>query len=167
MNHDSLEPDKNIFKEIGRKDYLQRARQRAKRRRSPWNFILPPLMLISVGLIWYVLFQFMWSVHVHFFPAHAGRFEQYWNEGIGARAFVSSFLLSIPLGIASVPLGLIVSNAVAWCIPPARRAFEREAETVKMNFKRIMLDLFKLALIIVPPCLLLSFIGAATLVNLR
>jgi hypothetical protein len=150
------------------KGYFERARQRAKRRRSPWNLVLIPLGLGSMAFICYGLFQFMWRVHTWFHPNHVGRFRGFWAEGIGFPAFVSSFVLFIPLVFAAIPLGMIFTNAVAWCIPPARRAFDREAEGIKWaSSHEAMSGLIKIAFILVPICLLLSFIGAVTLRDLK
>lgn len=167
MNDPSLRPDNNILKEIFRKDYLSRARERAKRRRNPWNLILLPIGLACIIVIGYALFQIMWRVHVHYFPDHAHRFDEFWNAGISPRAFRSSFLLMIPLFIAAVPLGLLTSNGIAWCIPPARRVFDAEGQTVGLTFGKAMRDLLLLAAIVVPLCLMLSFYGAVSLESLK
>ncbi|HSR10722.1 MAG TPA: hypothetical protein VLS90_04710, partial [Thermodesulfobacteriota bacterium] len=88
--------------------------------------------------------------------------------GIGFQPFISSFLLLIPIILASIPLGLVVANCIAWCIPPARRVFDREAEGIEWAaFGDAMGGLAKMSLILVPICLLLSFVGAATLRSLK
>jgi hypothetical protein len=110
----------------------------------------------------------MWRIHTLFFPAHAGRLSEFWQKGISFSSFVSSFILLMPLLVASVPLGMILANGVAWCIRPARRAFDHEAQGVKWaSFPEAMGLLWRLSLIVVPICLVLSFVGAATLKNLR
>lgn len=158
----------NISKEVFSEGYFERARQRAKRRKSPWNLVLIPLWVGSMAFICYALFQLMWGVHAWLYPDHVGRFREFWAGRIGLPAFVSSFLLLIPLLFAAIPLGMIFANAVAWCIPPARRVFEREAKGVKWtSFPEAMKGLTKIALVMVPICLMLSFIGALTLVNLK
>ena len=116
----------------------------------------------------YVLFQVMWRVHTVIYPEHAGSLREFWGKGIGFPSFVSSFLLAMPLFFAAIPLGLLFANCIAWCVLPARRAFEREAEGVKWpSFRESMYGLWKMAKFIVPICLLLSFIGAVTLKNLK
>ena len=159
---------RNISKEVFSEGYFERARQRTKRRKSPWNLVLIPLGFGSMAFICYTLFQLMWRVHTWLHPDHVGRFREFWAEGIGFPAFISSFLLVMPLLFAAIPLGMIFANAVAWCIPPARRAFAREANGVKWaSFPEAMRGLTKLALVMAPICLALSFIGALTLVNLK
>src|SRR3989304_1036932 len=108
---------RNISKEVFSEGYFERARQRAKRRKSPWNLVLIPLGFGGIALICYALFQLMWRVHMWLHPDHVDRFKEFWAEGIGLPAFVSSFLLFIPLLFAAVPLGMLFANALAWCIP--------------------------------------------------
>jgi hypothetical protein len=160
--------DESFQREIRTPGYFERARQRAQRRKSPWNVLLVPLVFCGVAAVAYTLFRAMWRIHTLFFPAHAGRLSEFWQKGISCSAFVSSFILLMPLLVASVPLGMILANAVAWCIRPARRAFNREAQGVKWAaFPEAMGLLWPLSLIVVPICLVLSFVGAATLKNLR
>ena len=116
----------------------------------------------------YVLFQIMWWIHITLYPGHAGRFNEFWQEGVSFQSFVSSFLMLIPLLFAALLIGLMFANCVAWCVVPARRAFDREAKGLKWaSFRESMGGLWVIARILVPGCLLLSFIGAATLRSLR
>lgn len=157
-----------LAKEVFSEGYFKRAQLRARRRRSPWNLILIPLVLGGVAGTSYVLFRTMWYVHTAIYPTHAGRLAEFWGKNISFGSFVSSFLLSVPLFFAALPLGMIVANLVAWLIPPARRTFAREAEgVVGASFAEATSDLWKLASILVPVCLVLSCIGAATLRDLR
>jgi len=157
-----------LVKEVFSDGYFKRARQRAQRRKSPWNFVLIPLVIGGVSATLYVLFQLMWHVHIAIYPAHAGRLGEFWGKGIGFTSFLSSFLLAMPLFFAALPIGMILANLVAWLISPARRVFAREAEGVEgASFGQAMFELGKVALVVVPICLLLSAIGAATLRDLR
>jgi len=166
--NDRLFPKDTIFKEIFSKGYFKRARIRAQRRKSLWNIVLVLFALLGIGVSCYGLFQLSWRVHTFIYPEHMGRFNEFWQEGISGRAFISSFLLIIPLFFAAIPLGLMFANCIAWCIPLARKTFEKEAKGHKFtSFKESMSGLFKFSLIIVPICLILSLIGAATLKNLK
>jgi hypothetical protein len=159
---------RGIAREVFSEGYLQRARQRAQRRKSPWNFLLIPLCFGGVAITLYVLFQIMWLVHTAIYPVHVGRLGEFWGKGISFGSFVPSFLLLIPLFFAALPIGMMLGNLVAWLIPPARRTFVREAEGVEgASFGDAMTGLWKISLIVVPVCLLLSLIGAATLTSLR
>ncbi len=158
----------NIDKELRTQGYVERAQQRAQRRKSPWNLLLIPFGIGGVAGSAYLLFQIMWRIHIAFYPDHAGRFGEFWGEGVSFPSFISSFLLLIPLLFAGLLIGLMFANCVAWCIAPARRAFDREAEGVKWaSFRESMHGLWAIGRIVVPVCLLLSFIGAATLKSLR
>lgn len=156
-----------IAKEIRTPGYLGRARQRAQRRKSPWNLILIPLVVLGVGGSGYFLFRAMWGFHTWLYPAHVGRLSEFWGKNISAASFVSSFLLAVPLFFAALPIGMILANLVAWTIPPARSIFVREAEgIVGASFPEAMSDLLKVALIVVPISLVLSTVGAVTLRHL-
>ncbi len=157
-----------IARDVSDEGYFDRARRRAARRKSPWNLVLIPLGLGGIGGAFYGLFQVMWRIHTLLYPGHAGHVREFWGAGIGTGAFVSSFLLAVPLFFAAIPIGMLLANLVAWLIPPARRAFAREAGGVEgASFRQAMGELGKVALLIVPICLLLSGIGAATLTSLR
>ena len=51
-------------------EFYTEARQRAKRRKSPWNLILIPLVIGGIGSVWYGLFQLMWKIHINIYPEH-------------------------------------------------------------------------------------------------
>lgn len=158
----------NFNKELRTPGYAQRARQRARRRRSPWRLLLIPPGIAGIGGSAYLLFQLMWCVHITLYPDHAGRVDEFWRAGVGFPSFVSSSLMLIPLLFAALLIGLMFANCVAWCVAPARRVFDREAEGVKWSsFRGSMWGLWVIARIAIPGCLLLSFIGAATLRSLR
>ena len=143
------------------KGYYKHARNRAQRRKSLWNLLLVPLPVGSIFIIFCVLTKFMWKIHVNIFPSHEGRFNEILDEKI-------SLLLIMPLFFASIPLGLMVVNVISWCILPIRKVFDKEAKGYKgTSFKESMEDLFKVALIVVPACLILSYIGASTLKNIK
>jgi hypothetical protein len=109
----------NIVKEVSRPDYIQRARQRARRRKSPWNLLLIPLVACSCGVISYVLLRVVLfcSSTVAARPA-----------SFAARSEPIKTLLVIPLLIAAIPSALIAANFLIHLLPPARRALDKEAE---------------------------------------
>ena len=158
------EMDENPFKEVTKPGYYERARQRAERRKSPWNIILVPLVLGGVGLSAYILCQIMWQVHTALCPADAGMGLR---QVVGGRMSLPVFLLFFPLYFASIPLGFLIANWIAWCIGPARQAFDKEASGVKgTSFRASQSGLWMIAKFVVPVCLLLSFIGALTMKNM-
>lgn len=166
---DNEPPDlRDIAEELRTLGYFERAQQRAQRRRSPWNLLLIPFGIGGIFGSAYLLFQVMWRIHAAFYPDHSGRFREFWREGISLPSFVSSFLLLIPLLVAGLLIGLMFANCVGWCIVPARRVFDLEADGVKWApFRESMHALWVIARVVVPFCLFLSFIGAATLKSLK
>lgn len=158
----------SLFKEVFKKGYFTRARIRARRRKSPWNLILIPLSMFGIGMVSYYLFRFMWWIHILVYPEHKGHFSEFWQSGISLPSFISSFLLMMPVLFAAFPLGFMIANCLAWCIPPARKTSDQEAKGYKFaSFEESMRGLYKISLIWVPVCLILSLIGALTLRNLK
>jgi hypothetical protein len=110
----------------------------------------------------------MWQIHIIIHPAHASKLREFWGDGIGASSFLSSLLLLMPLFIASLPMSMLLANAIVRFIPCARRILDKETEGVKWaSYREATSGLWAIARIIVPICMFLSFIGAATLANLR
>jgi len=143
-------------------------RERAAKRKSLWNFIGLVLGLAMAAVCWYYLFRGAWHLHVQFYPAHAGHFREFWGNGISGTAFVSSFLMMMPLFVPALIGGALVSNVVLWCLPPARRAMEREAAGDReMTFAGANAGLLRWGGLVSAICLLLSFIGLSTLTSLR
>jgi hypothetical protein len=134
-------------------------RKRRASRRSPWDAVEFLLALPLVLLFWYLFFQAVWELHVHFYPSDAGNENEFWRQG----AFVSSFLMTAPLIFPALTAAFLVSNLVMWLIPPARRAMDREAIDREMTFRGANLGLIKWGGIASSICFLLSLIGAATL----
>jgi len=148
--------------------YILEARERAKRRKSPWNLILIPLIVVGGVFVYLIQFKILWFIHIIIYPNHSGRLSEFWREGLSFSAFISSFLLAMPIFFSSLVLGMIIANLLAWCIIPARRIFDKEAQDVKgTSFSEAMKGLDKIAIYIVPICFILGLIGAATLKSLR
>ena len=132
--------------------YYDQARVRAQRRKSPWNFLLIPLVLGGLALVYVGLFLVV-------------AFFQQASAPEGAYLFSSSSkgegLMHLPLLVASVAPGMMLGNCVAWCIPPARRTFEGEAEGHSgTSFASAMADLFKGGGVILLVCLPISLLGS-------
>jgi hypothetical protein len=63
-----------------------------------------------------------------------------------------------------LPVGFFLCNCVVWIIPPARRAFAKEAKGVShASFFDAQRDLLLAAKYLVPLCLALSLAGALAL----
>lgn len=103
MNN-KLIPKNNIFKEVFSKGYFNRAHTRVRRRKSAWNLILVPFALAEVGAVFYGLFRLSWQIHILIYTEHIGRFNEFWEQGISIRAFISSFMLGVPLFFGAATL---------------------------------------------------------------
>lgn len=143
-------------------------RERRAKRKSPWN-LLGVLLGFSIALpVWYFLFQTAWWVHVKCYPSHATLQKQFWRGGISARAFVSSFLLLMPLAVPAFVGGFVSANLLVWLIPPARRVLENEAAGDReMTFAGSNTGLAKWGGIASGVAIVLSAIGALTLASLE
>jgi len=143
-------------------------RERQAKRKSPWNLVCVLVGFILVPLIWYYLFQAAWRLHVEFYPMHAGLEKGFWNAGISFRAFVSSFLMLMPLGVPAMVAGFLLANLIIWLIPPARRTMEAEAAGDReMTFAGSNAGLIRWGGIASAVCIVLSIVGAATLKSLK
>ena len=149
------------------KKYIQEAQERAKRRKSLWNLILIPFVIIGGVFVYIIQFKILWLIHVIIYPNHSGHLSEFWRGGLPFSVFISSFLLAMPILISSIVLSMIIANLLAWCIIPARRTFDKEAQGIKgVSFCEAMGALGKIAAYLVPICFVLGLIGAATLKSL-
>jgi hypothetical protein len=143
-------------------------RERRAKRKSPWNLLGAVVAVLLMGPAGYGLWLCAWRLHLIFYPAHAAHLQDFWQAGISGRAFISSFLLAMPLCIPAILIGLLVSNFLMWLIPPARRAMNAEAAgDEEMTFRGANLGLLKWGGVASGVSLLLVLIGAATLSSLR
>jgi len=158
---------RGVLKETLSKGYVKRALQRGASRNSAWNLLLLPIGGACITGAFWLLVLIMWNVHLLFHSEHANKFADYWRV-TGKDTSISSFMLLAPLLFASLPVGLMLTNCILWCIPPARRVFDTEANGVKWaSFGERMQSLWSGALIIVSVCLIVSLIGAITLTGLK
>jgi len=146
--------------------FLERARARSQRRKSPWNSVL---FLLAFGCWfagWYLLFQLVWAFHVWIYPTH--QFHDFWGRGINIVSFVLSFLMLFALMPCALLLGFLVANCVLWMVPPARRAFRKESEGFPEDgFRESNLGLLRLGKWVFPLGLAVSFLAASLLRSLR
>ncbi len=130
--------------------YFDRARQRAKRRKKPWNLLLIPAFLLTIisGVVLSILM--VNKIHLTLFPGQSLKN----SDGLGPILSVTAPLFGI------IPLGFIIANFIFWCIPPARRTFEKEAEGHDgASFWKAQITLLKFAAVVVPLSLAISTCG--------
>jgi hypothetical protein len=143
-------------------------RNRRAQRKSPWNLLQLVVWVPLLALLLWCLFMAAWHLHTLFYPKHIGHFKEFWGSGVSGRAFISSFLLVMPLFVPAITLSLFISNLLMWLIPPARRAMNAEAAgDPEMTFRGANLGLIKFGGIASAVAFVLTLIGALTLSSLR
>jgi hypothetical protein len=116
-----------IVDELLTEGLRERMRERAKRRKSPWNVVL---FLLSFGGMAATCYGFLWLVVgarnlvLHGHVAGVGELMR-----SGPRGFLAGVCFLCPI-FGAIPFGGLVANGILWCVPHARRAFEREAKGV-------------------------------------
>jgi len=141
----------SIIKEVFSQGYLERARIRAQRRKSPWNLLLVPAVILPLGALWWSGVMAAELLHLKLYPG------QYLlrSQGLG------TVLTAISPFFGALPLAMIVGNFLVWLIPPVRRVLDEEARLYpSTRYRNSQKQLFKLALVSVPLSFLFSVIGA-------
>lgn len=130
--------------------YYKEMEKRAKRRKSPWNLLLIIALPITLVIGWRTV-QFLTELQKIQIPESA-IFSGYMR--------ISSLLMFVPVFFPTIILGLIITNLVVWCIPPARNALNKEAQGIKRaSFKESMLHLSLFLIGILLICAPISFLG--------
>ena len=146
--------------------FLERARFRAQRRRSPWNLILIPLTFGGWLGTWYLVFRLVWTYHVWLYPDH--QFRNFWHKGISFPSFALSFLMLFALLPGAMSLGFVFGNLVAWLAKPARKTFEAESVGYPgTTFRESNAGLLRMAMWTFPAGVALSLLAASFLKSLR
>jgi len=155
---------RNLLQNRGK--YYEEARHRAKRRKSAWNVLL---LLFGFGAwlaVWYALFRLVWLFHVTVYPAH--RLRDFWQEGLGFRSFIPSFLMVFSLMPGAMAAGFLLSNILFWLVTPVRRIFDAEARGYPgTSFRDAMRGLFKICVWGLPIGLVVAFAAAYFLKSLQ
>ena len=131
--------------------YYEEARARARRRKSAWNLLLIPAVVLPIAGFWRLVFLLAARVHVALYP------DQTWgvhSAGLGV------ILTVVAPFFAAIPVGLYVGNITVWLIRPARRVLDREAEKYEgTDFQASQRQLLVAMLYVVPPALALAILG--------
>lgn len=91
--------------------------RQAKRRKSRWNLLLVPAVLVPLIAMWVSLVLLGDCAHGLIYTGQTLR------TGRGVGPILNALA---PVFIATA-LGMLAANLLVWCIAPARRALEREA----------------------------------------
>jgi hypothetical protein len=135
----------------GKSSYFESARERSRRRRSPWNLLLIPACLGAFAAIYWAYLAFADWVVNQLFPRDA-YFRTFSTLG--------GIFRYIPAGFLVLALSFAVGNQLVYCIPSARRALGTEAEGhPETSFDMAQKGLFKGFLLLLPFCLPLCAAG--------
>jgi hypothetical protein len=147
-----------LASEVTRKGYFGRLQQRAARRKSPWNLLDLLFGLACMGAAWWAFVHSVWAVRNRVIPQHVVSFSTMFHSHSSGIAPIIFFVAPL---FAAIPVGLFLFNCIVWCIPPYRRASQREAEGVwHASFVDAQKDLSLLALCMGLPALIASFVAA-------
>jgi hypothetical protein len=146
-----LRPKDTLIKETFSAGFFERARTRARRRKSLWNLLLIPLVIGFVALVGWTLATVLLSIQRKLMPEDI-IFSSFTN--------IAGLLMFVPIIFPSFAVGMMIANLIIWCIPPARAALDKEAEGVKhASFREAMRDLSKISLILLLTMIPISLIG--------
>jgi hypothetical protein len=144
------------------------ARARARRRKSPYNLLLPLFVLPLWALLWWGAFNLAWGLHVLFYPSHAGLRSEFWPADLPAHIFIPSFMLLIPSFLPTLVWAMVCTNFVLHLVPPARRTFDREAVGYPgTDYRSAQTSLLIVAVVATGLCAVPTVLGAAMLKELR
>jgi len=131
--------------------YLAEAQKRAQRRRSAWNLLLIPAVLLPLGLLVSGLVLVLQFLHQARYPAQA----------LASASGFGPIFTTIGALLAAIPLSLLIGNRLVWLIIPTRRVLEHEATAVpKTDFVSAQRQLIRFGRIAVPVSLGLAVLGA-------
>ena len=120
---------------------LKGARRRVTRRKSAWNLLLIPAVLIPGGLFWWGSLIVANSIHGKLYPG------QYLPGYDGAGAI----MVSLAAFFAALPIAMIAGNLLVRLLPAARQMLDQEAtDHPGTSFIDSQKDLIRLALYVIP-----------------
>jgi hypothetical protein len=131
--------------------FIEDARKRAKRRKSPWNIFLMLVVLISIigfGLLFIFLFQL---AHMAIYP------DQYLIQSTG----VGTVLATVGALLGAFIPGMLLGNFLLHLVPAGRLVLDFEAGgNPEVGYSRSQRALLRFGRIWVPICITLGLIGA-------
>lgn len=131
--------------------YLDKALERAKRRRSAWNLLLLPAVVIPLGLLWWLSVVGVAELYRLIHPQ---------AQFVFLPDTVGAIFMAIGPVFACLAPAMIIGNLVTFMIPAARRALEAEAVTVcGSDFRSANRGLLKGAAILTAAGILVTLLG--------
>ena len=117
----------SVIAELRAGTYVANARQRATRRKSAWSLLLPVLILPLWLTVWWVLVVAALAMR----ELLAGQAVHSLNQltaVLGGQLSPRTALMVVPTFAPALVVAMVVGNFLAYRVPPARRAFDREAQ---------------------------------------
>src|SRR5580765_2302036 len=131
--------------------YYDEARRRAARRKSPWNLVLGATVLISWATISLAVGFVLNAVHQVLFE----------GQTLSSHEGVGPILVTVSSLFACLIPAMLVSTLLLRLLPPARRAFDREATPFPDTaFIEAQHRLLRLGAFVVPASLAVGALGA-------
>ena len=128
-----MRSEESILNTTSKDSYTRSSQQRARRRKSPWNLALFFTAVVYACAVAYLMVSGLLYLQHSRFPHQAI---------LTSHTRIGGIFLVFTL-FPSLAAGMILGNLVMWCIPAARRTFEKEAKGIKgTSFKSSMKQLF-------------------------
>ena len=132
--------------------YLDEARSRAKRRKSPWNLLLIPAVLLPLSTLWWSTSAALSELYRVLHPAH---------QFSGLPDTAGGILMAVAPLFAWMGPAMIIGNLLVAGIPPARRILDAEAARFPGTDRRSTnRRLLRVSVYLTPAALLFGLAGA-------
>ena len=130
---------------------IRNARERAKRRKSPWNLLLLPGVILPLVGLWLALVLLLQYLHTAIYPG------QYLANSAG----LGTILTTVGPFVAVLIPAMLIGNTLVRLVAPARQALDFEATNAPVTkFSRSQQALLKFCRAPTAIGLLSGFIGA-------
>lgn len=142
---------KNTVNKI--KKYHEEACERAQRRKSPWNFMLIPAVVLPSVIIWSCIFLLLNQMHALWFPG-----QSFYSDPQGVGPILTAVAPLFPSGT----LGMLIGNRLLFSVPIIRRILDKEATGINgASYKNAQKTLLDISVILLPISLALAVYGAS------
>ena len=132
--------------------YFEESREKARRRRSPWNLLLVPAVVAPWSLLWFTSASVIGHIARRLHPEQNFVLIPDSSGGI---------LIAIGLFFAWLPVAMILANLIVVVIPVVKRTLDDEARGVpKTDFVSANRGLLKVMAVMTPLGLVVAIIGA-------
>lgn len=133
-------------------NYIENARKRAARRKSTLQLLVIGAGFIFMLGLYAIALRGIDLLHQLLYPSQALA---------NAPPGIAVLLAAIPPFLGGIPVGLILGNALAWVLRPARRALDAQAhQSGGEDFPTAQRQLIRAAAVLTPASLLLAAVGA-------